>query len=51
MRRATRKRILRAALNEIVVRKEGAFINMVLRWRGGAQRRRLGRSHGGDLAL
>lgn len=31
----TRKRILRAALNEIVVRKEGAFINMVLHWRGG----------------
>jgi hypothetical protein len=26
---------LRAALNEIVVRKEGAFINMVLHWRGG----------------
>jgi excisionase family DNA binding protein len=32
---ATRKRILRAALNEIVVRKEGAFINMVLHWQGG----------------
>src|ERR1700722_18416587 len=32
---ATRKRILRAALSEIVVRKEGAFINMVLHWRGG----------------
>jgi DNA invertase Pin-like site-specific DNA recombinase len=32
---ATRKRILRAALNEIVVRREGAFINMVLHWRGG----------------
>lgn len=30
---ATRKRILRAALNEIVVRREGAFINMVLHWR------------------
>ena len=32
---ATRKRILRAALNEIVVRKEGAVINMVLHWQGG----------------
>jgi DNA invertase Pin-like site-specific DNA recombinase len=32
---ATRKRILRVALNEIVVRKEGAFINMVLHWQGG----------------
>ena len=32
---ATRKRILRAALNEIVVRKEGPVINMVLHWRGG----------------
>jgi hypothetical protein len=32
---ATRKRILRSALNEIVVRKEGAVINMVLHWRGG----------------
>ena len=32
---ATRKRILRAALNEIVVRKEGPFINMVLHWQGG----------------
>jgi hypothetical protein len=32
---ATRKRILRTALNEIVVRKEGAVINMVLHWRGG----------------
>src|SRR5262249_28159973 len=32
---ATRKRILRTALNEIVVRKEGAVIDMVLRWQGG----------------
>jgi hypothetical protein len=32
---ATRKRILRAALNEIVVRKEGPFINMALHWQGG----------------
>jgi DNA invertase Pin-like site-specific DNA recombinase len=32
---ATRKRILRAALNEIVVRKEGGFTEMVLHWRGG----------------
>jgi hypothetical protein len=32
---ATRKRILRACLNEIVVRKEGAAIDMVLRWQGG----------------
>ena len=32
---ATRKRILRAALNEIVVRREGAVINMVLHWQGG----------------
>ena len=32
---ATRKRILRTALNEIVVRKEGPVINMVLHWRGG----------------
>ena len=32
---ATRKRILRAALNEIVVRKEGPVINMVVHWRGG----------------
>jgi hypothetical protein len=32
---ATRKRILRTALNEIVVRKEGAVINLVLHWRGG----------------
>ncbi len=31
----TRKRILRAALNEIVVRKEGPVINMVLHWKGG----------------
>jgi excisionase family DNA binding protein len=32
---ATRKRILRAALNEIVVRKEGPVINLVLHWRSG----------------
>ena len=32
---ATRKRILRTALNEIVVRKEGAVINMVLHWQSG----------------
>ena len=31
----TRKRILRSALNEIVVRKQGTVINMVLHWRGG----------------
>ena len=32
---AIRKRILRSALKEIVVRKEGAVINMVLHWKGG----------------
>jgi DNA invertase Pin-like site-specific DNA recombinase len=32
---ATRKRIIRAALNEIVVRLEGGFIEMVLHWQGG----------------
>jgi excisionase family DNA binding protein len=32
---ATRKRILRAALNEIVVRREGAFIDVVFHWKGG----------------
>jgi excisionase family DNA binding protein len=32
---ATRKRILRTALNEIVVRKEGAVNNIVLHWKGG----------------
>jgi DNA invertase Pin-like site-specific DNA recombinase len=32
---ATRKRVLRTALNEIVVRKEGPDINIVLHWRGG----------------
>jgi DNA invertase Pin-like site-specific DNA recombinase len=31
----TRKRILRAALNEIIVRVEGGFIEMVLHWQGG----------------
>jgi len=32
---ATRKRILRAALHEIVVRIEDGFIQMVLHWQGG----------------
>src|SRR5579864_2538106 len=32
---ATRKRIVRAALTEIVVRREGAIIHAVLHWRGG----------------
>jgi len=32
---ATRKRILRTALNEIVVRKEGAIIHAILHWQGG----------------
>jgi DNA invertase Pin-like site-specific DNA recombinase len=32
---ATRKRILRAALHEIVVRIGGGFIEMVLHWQGG----------------
>jgi DNA invertase Pin-like site-specific DNA recombinase len=32
---ATRKRILRTALNEIVVRREGAVISMVVHWQGG----------------
>jgi len=32
---ATRKRILRAALHEIVVRIEGSFIQMILHWQGG----------------
>src|ERR1700758_4072249 len=32
---ATRKRILRTALNEVVVRKEGAVIELVLHWKGG----------------
>ena len=32
---ATRKRILRTALNEIVVRREGAVISMVLHWQDG----------------
>jgi DNA invertase Pin-like site-specific DNA recombinase len=32
---ATRKRILRTMLNEIIVRREGAVINMVLHWQGG----------------
>jgi DNA invertase Pin-like site-specific DNA recombinase len=33
---ATRKRIVRAALSEIVVRRDGAIIHAVLHWRGGA---------------
>ena len=32
---ATRKRIVRAALSEIIVRIEGGFIEMVLHWQGG----------------
>jgi DNA invertase Pin-like site-specific DNA recombinase len=32
---ATRKRILRTALREIVVRKEGDIIDLVLHWQGG----------------
>jgi hypothetical protein len=32
---ATRKRILRAALNEIIARIENGFIEMVLHWQGG----------------
>jgi DNA invertase Pin-like site-specific DNA recombinase len=32
---ATRKRILRAALHEIIVRIEGGFIEMALHWQGG----------------
>jgi hypothetical protein len=32
---ATRKRILRAASHEIIVRIEGGFIEMVLHWQGG----------------
>jgi hypothetical protein len=31
----TRKRIVRAVLNEIVVRVEGGFVDMVLPWQGG----------------
>jgi DNA invertase Pin-like site-specific DNA recombinase len=34
-RAETRKRILRAALHEIVVRIEGGFVEMVLHWQGG----------------
>ena len=33
---ATRKRIVRAALTEIVVRRDGAIIHAVLHWRGGS---------------
>jgi hypothetical protein len=32
---ATRKRMLRACLDEIVVRKDGDVLDMVLRWHGG----------------
>jgi len=32
---ATRKRIVRACLDEIVVRKDGEVLDMVLRWHGG----------------
>ena len=32
---ATRKRILRAALSEVIVRRDGAIIHAVLRWQGG----------------
>jgi hypothetical protein len=32
---ATRKRILRAALEEIIVRVEGGFVEMALHWQGG----------------
>jgi DNA invertase Pin-like site-specific DNA recombinase len=32
---ATRKRILRAALTEIVVRRDGAIIHAILHWQGG----------------
>ena len=32
---ATRKRILRAALSEVVVRRDGAIIHAVLHWQGG----------------
>src|SRR5450631_99303 len=33
---ATRKRILRTVLNEIVVRRDGAIIHAVLHWQGGS---------------
>ena len=33
---ATRKRIVRTALNEIVVRRDGAMIHAVLHWQGGS---------------
>jgi hypothetical protein len=32
---ATRKRILRTALTEVIVRREGAIIHAVLHWQGG----------------
>jgi DNA invertase Pin-like site-specific DNA recombinase len=33
---ATRKRILRAAISEIIVRRDGAIIHAVLHWQGGS---------------
>jgi DNA invertase Pin-like site-specific DNA recombinase len=36
---ATRKRILRTALSEIIVRRDGAIIAAVLHWQGGAHTR------------
>jgi DNA invertase Pin-like site-specific DNA recombinase len=36
---ATRKRILRAALSEVIVRRDGAIIHAVLHWQGGAHTR------------
>jgi hypothetical protein len=33
---ATRKRILRAVLSEVVVRRDGAIIHAILHWQGGA---------------
>ena len=33
---ATRKRLLRAALHEVVVRKDGAIIEAILHWHGGS---------------
>jgi DNA invertase Pin-like site-specific DNA recombinase len=35
---ATRKRVLRAALSEIIVRRDGAIIHAVLHWQGGDHR-------------
>src|ERR1700719_3675431 len=47
---ATRKRILRTALNEIVVRKEGAVIDMVLHWQALRERLFPGRENDRVLA-